>query len=126
MRKVLVVDDEALIRMTVIDALEDAGFTVIEAGTADEALDIIEEQAIHFLFTDIQMPGTNSGVDLAHEVATRFPDAGIIVASGRVRSDDIDLPPSAEFLTKPYDLDHIVKRFKSLTTSEPTTTNERR
>ena len=48
MRKVLVVEDEILIRMTVIDALEEAGFVVIEAGTADEALDLIEDQTIHF------------------------------------------------------------------------------
>jgi CheY-like chemotaxis protein len=114
MRKVLVVDDEVLIRMTVVDALEDAGFVVIEAGTADEALEIIEQQAIHLLFTDIQMPGQRSGVDLAHEVATRFPDAGIIVASGRIRSDEINLPASAEFLSKPYDLDVVVERFKAL------------
>lgn len=110
----MVVDDEALIRLTVIDALEDAGFEVIEAGTADEAMDIIDDLTIHFLFTDIQMPGLNSGVDLAREVANRFPEAGIIVASGRVNPDDIDLPPSAEFLGKPYDLNKIVERFKAL------------
>lgn len=117
MRRVLVVDDEPLIRMTVIDALEDAGFEVIEAGTADEALDIINDQAIHFLFTDIQMPGRNSGVDLAREVATRFPQAGIVVASGRVMEDEIDLPSSAEFFSKPYDLARIVQRFRALASS---------
>lgn len=114
MRKVLVVDDEILIRMTVIDALEEAGFMVIEAGTADEAMDLIEDQTIHFLFTDIQMPGQHSGVDLALEVAARFPDAGIIVASGRIRTDEIELPPTAEFLTKPYEIDLLVKRLKAL------------
>jgi two-component system cell cycle response regulator CpdR len=72
MRKVLVVDDEVLIRLTVTDALEDAGFEVIEAGTADEAVDMIDSEAIHFLFTDIQMPGVLTGVDLAKEVAARF------------------------------------------------------
>lgn len=114
MRKVLVVDDEILIRMTVIDALEEAGFVVIEAGTADEAMDLIEDQTIHFLFTDIQMPGEHSGVDLALKVAARFPDAGIIVASGRIRTDEIELPPTAEFLTKPYEIDLLVKRLKAL------------
>ncbi len=57
------------------------------------------------------MPGQHTGVDLAQEVAARFPEAGII---GRVRSDEIELPPSAEYLSKPYDLDGIVKRFKAL------------
>ncbi|NTE87846.1 response regulator [Agrobacterium rubi] len=114
MRKVLVVDDEVLIRMAVIAALEDAGFTVIEARTADDALDLINDEMIHFLFTDIQMPGKHSGVDLAHQVAARFPQAGIVVASGRILSEDISLPPTAEFVTKPYDLELIVKHFKTL------------
>lgn len=114
MRRVLVVDDEALIRLTVIDALEEAGFDVVEARTADEALEIIDDMTIHFLFTDIQMPGENSGVDLAVEVARKFPDAGIIVASGRVHPDDISLPPFAEFHGKPFDIDKIVERLKSL------------
>jgi len=118
MRKVLVVDDEVVIRMTVTDALEDAGFVVIEAGTADEALGILESEVIHFLFTDIQMPGQKSGVDLANEVATRFPEAGIIVASGRIRSHEIALPPTAQFLSKPYNLDSIVERFKDLSKIE--------
>lgn len=117
MRKVLVVDDEVLIRMMVTDALEDAGFEVIEAGTVDEALDKIDDGTIHFLFTDIQMPGLLTGVDLAHEVAARFPHAGIVVASGRITPGEIDLPSSAQFFSKPYDLDLIVARFESMSKS---------
>ena len=118
MLTVLVVEDEPLIRLTLIDALEDAGFKVIEAETADEAMDLISEHTVHLLFTDIQMPGQKSGVDLANEVATRFPEAGIIVASGRIRSHEIALPPTAQFLSKPYDLDSIVERFKDLSKIE--------
>ena len=114
MRKVLVVEDEVLIRLTLIDALEDAGFEVIETGTADDGFELINEHSIHFLFTDIQMPGKLSGVDLAHAVAVRFPDAGIVVASGRLTTADIDLPPSAVFYPKPYDLASIVAHLNSL------------
>ncbi|MFP3541695.1 response regulator, partial [Pseudomonas sp. SIMBA_044] len=76
MRTVHVVEVEPPVRLTLIDALEYAGFSVIEAATADEALEIISDQSINLLFTDIQMPGEHSGVDLAHVVADRFPDAG--------------------------------------------------
>lgn len=114
MRTVLVVEDEPLIRLTLIDALEDAGFMVLEAGTADEALDIINDKTINLLFTDIQMPGENSGLDLAHAVADRFPEAGIVIASGRLTPADVDLPASAEFFAKPYDLSAIVDRLNSL------------
>jgi CheY-like chemotaxis protein len=114
MRKVLVVDDEVLIRLTVTDALEEAGFEVIEASTADEAMDKMDDGAINFLFTDIQMPGRLTGVDLAHEVAARFPEAGIVVASGRIMPCDIDLPPLARFYSKPYDLKQIVAGFEAM------------
>jgi two-component system cell cycle response regulator CpdR len=113
-RKVLVVEDEVLIRLTLIDALEDAGFEVVEAGSADEAMEIVNEQAIHLLFTDIQMPGELSGIDLAHEVARRFPTAGIIVASGRLTPSDITLPRDAEFYSKPYDFATIVTRLSAM------------
>ena len=118
MRKVLVVDDEVLIRLTVTDALEDAGFEVIEASTADEAMDKMDDSAIHFLFTDIQMPGRLTGVDLANEVAARFPEAGIVVASGRIKPCDVDLPPSAQFYSKPYDLNLIVARFEAMSRAQ--------
>lgn len=112
MRRVLVVEDEALIRLTVIDALEDAGFEVIEASTADDAAEIINEHTIHFLFTDIQMPGELSGVDLAHLVSERFPEAGIIVASGRLIPSDVNLPADAQFFSKPYEFATLVDRLK--------------
>jgi DNA-binding response OmpR family regulator len=114
MLKVLVVEDEVLIRLTVIDALTDAGFDVVEAGSADDAIEIINEQAIQLLFTDIQLPGKLTGVDLAHAVADRFPEAGIIVASGRLTADDIELPPGAEFFTKPYSFEKIIARLSAL------------
>jgi two-component system cell cycle response regulator CpdR len=114
MRKVLVVEDEPLIRLTAIDALEDAGFSVLEAASADDAMDIINEETINFLFTDIQMPGVLSGVDLAHAVYKRFPDAGIVVVSGRLTPSDIDLPPNAQFVAKPYMFADIARRLKSM------------
>ncbi|TCQ96345.1 response regulator [Neorhizobium sp. JUb45] len=114
MATVLVVEDEPLIRLTVIDALEDAGFHVIEAETADDALAVIENRHVHLLFTDVQMPGTLSGVDLAHAVAERFPDAGIIVSSGRLTPADLTLPASAEFFAKPYDFSIIIARLRAL------------
>jgi CheY-like chemotaxis protein len=62
MRHVLVVEDELIIRMTAVDFLADAGFDVLEASSADEALRILHEKdSVFFLFTDVHMPGTLSG-----------------------------------------------------------------
>ena len=70
---VIVVEDDALIRMVAADVLADAGFTVIEAGHAGEALALLEAHAsgIHVLFTDIQMPGAMDGLALAHYASSQ-------------------------------------------------------
>ncbi len=114
MRTVLVVEDEVLIRLTLVDALHEAGFDVVDTGSADHAVKIINEQTIHLLFTDIQLPGKLTGLDLAQRVAERFPDAGIIVASGRIQPTSADLPPRAKFFAKPFRFDQIIECLKAM------------
>ena len=80
----------------------DAGYRVLEAGSADAALRFFETNAdIRLLFTDVSMPGSMSGSDLARQVAERWPRVGIIMTSGRPFPDD--LPPSVRFHAKPYE-----------------------
>ena len=77
--KVLVVEDEMMLRMRAVDIVEDAGFIPIEAVNADEALAILESRSdIDLLFTDIQMPGSMDGLKLAHAVHERWPSIKII------------------------------------------------
>jgi len=72
-RSILIVEDEALIRFDLIDFFEDAGFRVFEAADADEAIEILErERTIRVVLTDIQMPGSLDGLNLAHYVRDRF------------------------------------------------------
>jgi two-component system, response regulator PdtaR len=98
---VLVVEDDVFERMGASDMFMDAGYRVLEARNADEALRFFETGAdIGLLFTDVSMPGSMSGADLARRVAARWPGTGIIVASGRPRPDR--LPPSMRFHEKPY------------------------
>lgn len=110
---VLVVEDEPLIRMVAIDALEDNGFAILEADDAGAALKMLEDTpGIALIFTDINMPGDIDGMDLAAEVAKRWPKIEIIVTSGGVRLATADIPDSGKFLPKPYDtaqLIHLVK-----------------
>jgi CheY-like chemotaxis protein len=98
---VLVVEDDVFERMGATCMFLDAGYRVLEAGDADEALRFFETDAgITLLFTDVSMPGSMNGADLARRVATRWPGVGIILASGRPRPDK--LPPSMGFHEKPY------------------------
>jgi CheY-like chemotaxis protein len=72
---VLVAEDEELVRLVIVAALEDAGFEVIEAEHAEAAWSVLQINAasIRVLFTDIQMPGTMDGLALAHHTAKNCP-----------------------------------------------------
>jgi CheY-like chemotaxis protein len=89
--------------MEAADTLTDAGYTVLEVTTADDALRLLEEKnGIDLLFTDVNMAGDLSGFDLAREVAERWPEITIIVCSGAARPEPGDLPTKARFIDKPY------------------------
>lgn len=82
--------------------VEDAGFDVLEAGDADEAVSVLErETAIRLLVTDIDMPGSMDGLKLARLTRDRWPPVKIVVISGRVKPLPSELPADAQFLTKP-------------------------
>jgi two-component system, response regulator PdtaR len=72
---ILVVEDEALLRMYAADLLEENGFGVVEAENADAALKLLETRDdVRLLFTDIQMAGSGDGMDLARQVHARWPN----------------------------------------------------
>ncbi len=105
---VLVVEDEYLIRSNAAEMIAEAGYEVVEAGNADEAIAILEARPdIHVVFTDIQMPGSMDGLKLAHFVRGRWPPIKIIATSGHHKLQDGDLPESGLFLPKPYSFERI-------------------
>jgi CheY-like chemotaxis protein len=117
---ILVVEDEALLRMMAIDMFEDAGFTVFGAENGEDGARLLAENAsIEGLFTDIEMPGPISGLDLARIAHDSYPHIGILVVSGRAMPLDGDLPPGARFVGKPYDTQAIVTLFAERTLSGP-------
>ena len=102
-KAVLIVEDESLIRIGAVSPIEDAGFTVYEAASADEAISLMEQhREIRLIFTDINMPGSMDGIKLAHYVRERWPPVEIIVTSGQIKPRSEDLPSDAVFIGKPY------------------------
>ncbi|MGY6251646.1 response regulator [Bosea thiooxidans] len=100
---VLVVEDEALLRMDAADLLSEAGHTVLEAANADEAIALLEvRKDITVVLTDVEMPGSMDGLRLARAVRDRWPPVTIIVVSGRLAPGKADLPDGVPFLSKPY------------------------
>lgn len=100
---VLIVEDEPLLRMAAQEMVEDAGFCALIAGSAEEAIAILETRSdIGIVFTDIHMPGRMDGLRLAAAVRDRWPPVRIIVTSGLGNPSVDELPEGAVFIAKPY------------------------
>jgi two-component system, response regulator PdtaR len=116
--QVLVVEDEAFIRMDVVDMLRAAGFDIVEAANADEAILLLESHSnIRLIFTDIDMPGSMNGLKLAAAVRERWPPIRIIATSGHFKVRAGDLPADARFIPKPYMPVQIIDAIYELTST---------
>jgi CheY-like chemotaxis protein len=112
---VLIVEDELLLRMDAVDMVGAAGFEAIEAGTADEAIEILEARPdISVVFTDIQIPGSMDGLKLAGAIRGRWPPIKIVATSGRLHVRETDLPEGGRFLPKPYSSKEITGVLREL------------
>jgi two-component system, response regulator PdtaR len=113
---VLVAEDEELVRLVIVDAMEDEGFKVMQAEHAEAALDVLQIHAerIHVLFTDIQMPGVMDGLALARHTAERWPNIALLVTSARPRPHQSKLPQKSRFLAKPYQHRHVIRHIREL------------
>jgi CheY-like chemotaxis protein len=113
---VLVVEDEFLLRIDAVDMIAAAGFEVVQAGNADEAIEILESRRdITVVFTDIQMPGSMDGLKLARAVRGRWPPIKIVATSGRDNVGETDLPAGGRFLPKPYSPMEVTGVLRELT-----------
>lgn len=114
---VLVVEDEPILRLHAVDIVEDAGFEVLEASNADEAIEILNARGdVRVVFTDIDMPGSMDGIRLAAAIRDRWPPIELILTSGHVKLGDSDIPERGLFFSKPYrtaDIQHAISGFLS-------------
>ncbi len=114
---VLLVEDEALISRLVADRLSGCGFAVHAAATGDEALQYIGEGGeVDVLLTDVNLPGSIDGAELAQRARQMRPDLPIVYASGRYGACDFGtLVPRSVFVAKPYDPADICVLLERLT-----------
>jgi CheY-like chemotaxis protein len=116
---ILVVEDQTLVRMFMTDFLDEAGFKVFEAVSADEALTVLEARPdVQAVVTDIEMPGSMNGIALAKVVRGRWLGIGVVVTSGRQRPGPDDLPETAAFLAKPYLPETVVTVVRQMATPQ--------
>lgn len=99
---VLIVDDEQYIRTLACSVLTDEGFNVLEASGTAEALELAARHNIDVLLTDLHMPGSLNGLQLAAEIRATDPLVRVIISSGDDPSVLQDDATGAVFLGKPY------------------------
>jgi CheY-like chemotaxis protein len=106
---VLIVEDEVLLRWATVSVIDETGFNAFEAGSAIEAISILERQSdVWAVVTDVQMPGSIDGLKLAHLISIRWPKVKVIVTSGQLRLRDDDLPAGGRYLRKPYEPSQLI------------------
>jgi DNA-binding response OmpR family regulator len=120
----LIVEDEALIRVALSDYLQDCGYKVLDASTADEAVLIIEqgEAIIDLVFSDVKMPGSMDGFGLAQWLRANRPGLPIILTSGDEKKTSAakELCETEPFMAKPYDLKMVVAKIRATINSSRT------
>ena len=99
---VLVVDDEPVLRMLLAESLSDDGYRVEEASSGDKAWELVQRGLrLDVLVTDVRMPGSIDGLELARRVRSTNNDVAIIVMSGYIGEGLVD-PKVAQFIPKPF------------------------
>ncbi|ESQ82072.1 hypothetical protein AEAC466_19330 [Asticcacaulis sp. AC466] len=112
MGKILLVEDEPLLRFVIVETLRDANLDVVDFCSADDALAyLVTKDDVDLIFTDINMPGAIDGLGLAHAVKEDFPRVKVILTSGRSRSTDelAGLP----FISKPYIVHDVIETIRA-------------
>ena len=113
---VLVVEDEVLIRVPIVDHLQDCGYHAFGVSNAAEAITILDRNEVHvdLVFTDVRLPGEMDGWRLAFWVRAHHPEKAVIVTSSDYRQAAHDLCWEFPFLQKPYDYDDVATRIAAL------------
>lgn len=110
---ILVVEDDAIVRMLIVDVLEELDFEVLEADGSEQALEILgkPEQRIDLMMTDVGLPGMD-GRELANNARILRPSLPILFASGY--AETIDVPADMQVIGKPFSIDQLRDKVKGM------------
>jgi CheY-like chemotaxis protein len=115
MMHILVVEDNVYLRYTLAEWLRFKGFDVLEAATGDEAVIVLSSVLkVDLVVTDVEMPGTKNGIDLAVYIRDQYPTLPVVVVSGNSAEEQIAEAGITNFFRKPYNFDSLVGRIESL------------
>ncbi|MGB5829756.1 MAG: response regulator [Pseudomonas mandelii] len=110
---ILVVEDDAIVRMLIVDVLEELDYKVLEADGSEKALEFLndEDQHIDLMMTDVGLP-VMDGRELAKQARMLRPELPIMFASGYAES--IELPEGMQVIGKPFSIDQLRDKVKGM------------
>jgi CheY-like chemotaxis protein len=112
---ILVVEDDELLRLHAAGLLEEHVFGIVEAEDADAAVKLLETRGdVRLLFTDIQMPGSFDGMDLARKVHAHWPHILLVITSGQIKPAQAEIPDDGCFVGKPYRANDLLEEVNDL------------
>ena len=106
---ILVVEDELLIRLLVAEGLRDAGYRVVEACSADEALVILQTAAFDLIISDVRMPGSLDGMGLLAKIRNTSSVLPVIITSGHLQPSLAIADGATQFISKPFTIETVLK-----------------
>lgn len=112
--RLLIVEDEVMIRVFMRDVFEEVGFQTREAASADEALELLKAEEFAAVISDIFMPGTMTGLDLARVIESKWPRTGVVLVSGRGVPSLSRMPAKARFVAKPCHVDVLLQTVREI------------
>jgi DNA-binding NtrC family response regulator len=111
--RILLVEDDVLIRAAAAQYLRGASFEVLEAVNVEQALELLQAQPVQLVFTDVKLPGTQNGLDLMRIVQSDFPKVKVLLTSGVVKADEVTLE-GITLMRKPYFLFEVERHLRAL------------
>jgi DNA-binding NtrC family response regulator len=111
--RILIVEDDVLIRAAAAQYLRGAGFEVLEAVSVEQAIELLQAGRVQVVFTDVKLPGPQSGLDLMHIVQRDFPSTKVLLTSGVVKVTE-GMLEGVTLLRKPYFLFEVERHLRTL------------
>ncbi len=109
--RILVVEDDPLLRLVICEVLRDGYLEVVEVANADATLHYLKtKDSIDLIFTDVNMPGSMDALELAHAVNENFPEIKVVVNSGNTSASPTAPNP---FIPKPYVVYDVLEKIKA-------------
>ncbi len=118
-RVVLVIEDEPVLRIDIVDMLEEDGFAVVEATSVDDAIEILAGRPdIRIVYMDLDMPRGIDGLKIAAAIRDRWPPIEIVLTASRIDGSRIQLPVRSRFFSKPIDRGSVLNAMRTFARHE--------